>query len=206
MGLLKENGARTWPTVRHNLVEIHRLIEMGKFKMQELSRNTPESLAKQYCKLIQFLVWLLRSGQMGNKSRATVYIGWSQVMANAGYIDYIPGSLSWSHPYRFLGVSLVLGFCLKPKCPLSSLLFSVLSLPTPHTIFYVPIPTFPRRPKKSISSYQRDPSVTPCYLTSLGLWIAAWLSFPLQLISTFIVLTYHVCLSGSGLSHSGFFF
>jgi hypothetical protein len=45
------------------------------------------------------------------------------------------------------------------------------------------------------------PLVPPCYLTSLGLWIVAWLSFTLQLVRT-----HHVCLSGSGSPPSGWCF
>lgn len=92
---------------------------------------------------------------------------------------------------------------------------SILSASTQTSNFQPhPLQSNKNSPSPSASSSHRDSHLSwnlSCYLFScylfllpLGLWTIAWLSFTFQLISIYKWITYHVCFSGSGLSHSGF--
>ena len=96
-----------------------------------------------------------------------------------------------------------------PSPPNSGCL-SQYSLPPSFTHLSDPSCSYPRLhpvpPAKSILlPLSREIHISlsnPCYLASLGLWIVAWLSFTFP-VTHLQVGTNHVCLSDSGLPHSG---
>lgn len=116
-------------------------------------------------------------------------------MASINYVSIISRSLRYSHLCRFAGVSLAPSFYFTLEYITIKVSLSILSpcvhlhspiyhIPIctdppfyPQDLFYFPFPGKYMHPHPFLGS--------PCYLASLRLWIVAWLSFTLQLLSIY---------------------